>query len=216
MAGRFNHRPPADGVDRLDAAEASTGCRPWRAAFIGTRIFVGAISRRSLMGKIFTGRILAIVGVGAIACTGMAAAGAQALPKEGRFDYVACWSGTSNPMSFSKTLSAMTYEHTGSTRSNLPDSPFDKLSFRCLGMATSFDGKASNATVCEAVDKDGDKVLTHFVLSEGKTVRSTVGGTGKFEGITTEASVAPLGPFPTIKAGTFQSCNHQTGTYRFK
>jgi hypothetical protein len=25
-----------------------------------------------------------------------------------------------------------------------------------------------------------------------------------------------LGPFPVIKAGTFQDCNHQTGTYKLK
>lgn len=154
-----------------------------------------------------------VVVAGAI---GAPTAAAQALPKEGRFDYVACWSGSSNPMAFSKTLTAMTYEHTGSTRSNLPDSPFDKLSFRCLGMNSNFDGKAANMTVCEAVDKDGDKTLNHFVQSEGRVVRTTVAGTGKFEGMSTEASVVTLGPFPTVKPGMFQNCNHQTGTYRFK
>jgi hypothetical protein len=28
--------------------------------------------------------------------------------------------------------------------------------------------------------------------------------------------VHPLGPFPVIKAGTFQDCNRQTGTYKLK
>ena len=28
--------------------------------------------------------------------------------------------------------------------------------------------------------------------------------------------VEPLGSFPAIKAGTFQDCNHQTGTYKLK
>jgi hypothetical protein len=157
-----------------------------------------------------------IAGVVASSAIGAAPAAAQALPKEGRFDYIACWSGSSNPMAFSKTHSALTFEHTGSTRSNLPDSPFDKLSFRCLGMNSNFDGKAAGMTVCEAVDKDGDKMLNHFVLTEGRVVRSTVAGTGKFEGIGTEATVATLGPFPTVKPGTFQNCNHQTGTYRLK
>lgn len=141
---------------------------------------------------------------------------AQAMPKEGRFDYVACFSGTSNPIAFSKTQSGMTYEHTGSTRSNLPDSPFDKLSFRCLGMGTNLDGKAAAMTLCEVVDKDGDRMLNHFVQSEGRTVRTTVAGTGKFEGITTESTLTVLGPFPTAKPGTFQSCNHQVGSYRLK
>jgi hypothetical protein len=156
----------------------------------------------------------AAVAVAAIGAVSLAAA--QALPKEGRIDYVACWTGTSNPMAFSKTQSASTYEFIGSTRSNLPDSPFDKLSFRCVGMNTGFDGKTTSTTVCENVDKDGDKMLTQYVSSEGRLVRSTVAATGKFEGIGTEANVVALGPFPTIKPGTFQGCNHQTGSYRIK
>jgi hypothetical protein len=158
---------------------------------------------------------VAVIGVSAFA--GVSLASAQGLPKEGRFDYVACWSGVANPLAFSKTQTAMTYEHTGSTRSNLPDSPFDKLSFRCLGLNANFDGKTSAMTVCEAVDKDGDKMLNHFVQGEGgRLVRTTVAGTGKFAGISTEATVVSLGPLPTIKPGTFQNCNQQTGTYRFK
>jgi hypothetical protein len=163
--------------------------------------------------RLFTTCIAGVVVAGAF---GAPTAAAQTLPKEGRLDYVACWSGSSNPINFAKTQTAMTYEHTGSTRSNLPDSPFDKLSFRCLGMNSNFDGKAANNTVCEVVDKDGDKMLNHFVQSEGRVVRSTVAGTGKFEGISTEATVTALGPFPTVKPGAFQGCNHQTGTFRFK
>jgi hypothetical protein len=29
-------------------------------------------------------------------------------------------------------------------------------------------------------------------------------------------TVHALGPFPAIKVGTFQDCNHQTGTYKLK
>lgn len=159
--------------------------------------------------------VLATVGAALGIFGGMTTA-AQSLPKEGRFDYVACFSGTSNPMTFSKTQSAMLYEHTGSTRSNLPDSPFDKLSFRCLGMSSNLDGKVLNTTLCEVVDKDGDKMLNQFVLSEGRTVRNTLGGTGKWEGISTDSSLEALGPFPTVKPGTFQNCNRQFGTYRLK
>jgi hypothetical protein len=28
--------------------------------------------------------------------------------------------------------------------------------------------------------------------------------------------VEALGPFPAIKPGTFQGCNHQSGTYKLK
>ncbi len=46
--------------------------------------------------------------------------------------------------------------------------------------------------------------------------REFVVGTGKYEGMVTTGTVEPLGPFPVIKAGTFQDCNHQTGTYKLK
>jgi hypothetical protein len=29
-------------------------------------------------------------------------------------------------------------------------------------------------------------------------------------------TVEQLGPFPAIKDGTFQGCNHRTGTYKLK
>ena len=67
-----------------------------------------------------------------------------------------------------------------------------------------------------AIDRDGDKRLAFFTISDGKFVRENVTGTGKYEGMIAEGTVQPLGPFPTIKAGTFQNCNRQTGTYKLK
>ena len=46
--------------------------------------------------------------------------------------------------------------------------------------------------------------------------RENITGTGKFEGMVATGTVKPLGPFPVVKAGTFQDCNHQTGTYKLK
>jgi len=145
------------------------------------------------------------------------AAVAQTFPKEGSYDYTACWSGASNLIAFSKSHSAFTFEMTGSTRSNPPGSLFDKESFRCIGTNTSFDGKTTGLAICEAIDKDGHKRLTHFSTgSDGKTVAEVISGTGKFEGIVMTRTVTPLGPFPVVKAGTFQNCNHQKGTYKMK
>ena len=146
-----------------------------------------------------------------------AAVQAADLPKEGSFDFTACWAGTANMVAFSKTHWANTFEMTGSTRSNPPGGMFDMHSFRCIGTNASFDKKLQFLTVCEAVDRDGDKRLTHFETgADGKLVRRFVAGTGKYEGMTEMASVQPLGPFPTIKPGTFQNCNRQTGTYKMK
>ena len=145
------------------------------------------------------------------------AAFAAELPKEGSYDYTACWSGVNNTITFSKTHTASSYEMTGTTRSNPPEGMFDKNSFRCVGVNASLGGKNTGSTVCEAIDVDGDKRLSNFTLAgDGSLTREVVGGTGKYEGMTMTGTVHPLGPFPDIKAGTFQDCNHQTGTYKLK
>lgn len=148
-----------------------------------------------------------------------AATAAQAadLPKEGTYDYTACWSGVSNPISFSKTHHAFSYEMTGTARSNPPGGMFDMHTFRCVGTRAQFAKRPSAMVTCESVDGDGDKRLTFFMLgADGKFVRENVIGTGKYEGMVAEGKVQPVGPFPTIKAGMFQGCNHQTGTYKLK
>lgn len=142
---------------------------------------------------------------------------AAELPKEGTYDYTACWSGANNMITFSKTHTAASYEMTGAIRSTTPGGMFDKHTFRCVGMNASLDGKTTGSTVCEAIDADGDKRLSYFSLSrDGKITRENVVGTGKYEGMVASGTVQPLGPFPIIKAGTFQDCNHQTGTYKLK
>lgn len=142
---------------------------------------------------------------------------ATELPKEGNYDYTACWSGVNNTITFSKTHTASTYEMTGSILTSPPGGMFDKNSFRCVGMNASLGGKFTGAAVCEAVDVDGDKRLSEFSLaSDGSLTRETVAGTGKYEGMMVTGTVHPLGPFPAAKAGTFQDCNHQTGTYKLK
>ena len=141
---------------------------------------------------------------------------AAELPKEGSFDYTACWSGTSSTIVFSKTHTARSFEQTGTIQSNPPGGLFDKDTFRCIGMSASFTGKNTGTRVCESFDRDGDKRLSYFSAAEGKVTRETVAGTGKYDGMVLSATVQPLGPFPLIKEGTFQDCNRQTGTYKMK
>ena len=152
----------------------------------------------------------------AIAASAASLALAAELPKEGTYDFTSCWSGVSSTIEFSKTHTAFSYEMTGTVRSTPPGGMFDMLSFRCVGMNHSFAGKAGGTTVCEGIDKDGHKYLSYFSNQDGKLVREEVAGTGKFEGMVRTATVQPLGPFPVIKPGTFQSCNRQTGTYKLK
>ncbi len=139
------------------------------------------------------------------------------LPKEGKFSYTACWSGTSSPIAFSKTHTALSFEFLGTTRSDPPGGMFDLSTFRCVGSTAIFDKKFSSMTTCEAVNSEGDKLLSYYHAGDDrKYARQTIAGTGKYEGIVVEGTVTPIGPFPTIKPGTFQGCNQQTGTYKLK
>jgi len=151
-------------------------------------------------------------------CTtaGLALAAAEP-PKEGNYDFISCQSGVANPIVFSKTNSAATYEYSGATLSNPPGDMFDRASFRCVGLGTSFDGKTTVTAICEAIYPDGDKVLLRTsVGADGTGSREAIAGTGKYEGLVSTGTVTPVGTFPVIKAGTFQSCSHQTGTYKLK
>ena len=156
--------------------------------------------------------IAALLGI-----TAVGSAIAADLPKEGNYDFTACWSGVSTVIAFSKTYSAMTYEMTGTTRSNPPGGFLDNRSFRCIGLNTSFGAKITAENVCESFGMDEDKILTRFsTASDGKVTREVVAGTGKYEGLVSSGIAQQLGPFPVAKPGTFQTCNHQTGTYKMK
>jgi len=160
-------------------------------------------------------QIVPIVAIAIASSVGSALA--ADLPKEGSYDFTGCWSGVSNLIAFSKTHWAFTYEQTGTTLSNPPGGFLDNRSFRCVGMFTSFGGKTTNSTVCESFAVDDGKILTHFSsTSDGKVTREVVQGTGKYEGLVSTGIAQPLGPFPSAKAGTFQNCNRQTGSYKLK
>ena len=139
------------------------------------------------------------------------------LPKEGTYDFIACQAGVVTPIAFSKEYQAFSYEQFGSALSKVPGGLFDKATFHCMGLRTRFNGKETNNTVCENILPDGEKTLSTFSLkADGTYDRQFVAGTGKYEGMISSGTTESLGPFPTIKAGTFQFCNHQTGTYKLK
>src|SRR5215475_13320527 len=140
------------------------------------------------------------------------------MPKEGTYDYISCSSGISQTSKFSDTLSMVSYENTGMIHSVVPDGPFDKETFHCIGVETVVGGKVTNGSAfCEAIDREGNKRLARFSNSGGKVTREQLAGTGKYEGITiTSTAFEPMGPYPPIKEGTFQVCNHQKGTYKLK
>jgi hypothetical protein len=140
----------------------------------------------------------------------------QALPKEGSYDYISCWSGTSNDIQFSKTHAAGTVEFVTNNRSNPPGGAFDMTAARCVGMYTLVDGKFSNSSYCEGTDKDGDKFMVRNSNEGPKGKQEVIAGTGKYEGMVRTGISESVGPFPSVKPGTFTGCARQTGTYKLK
>jgi len=149
---------------------------------------------------------------------------AAELPKEGKFDTTSCYTVTTNDIAFSKTYTATTYELVGATLSNPSGGMFDQQSFRCVGLNTIINGKFSATTMCEAVDKDGDKILTRLIVGgvEGVGQDDThVGettvliGTGKYEGMTRTGTNENY-PILSAKPGLVQRCGRATGTYKLK
>ncbi len=93
----------------------------------------------------------------------------------------------------------------------------DKGVFHCLGLRTVFAGRDAYNHYCELVFADGDKILAHLSPGpDGTSIRNTVTGTGKYEGLALSGTVVQLGPFAVVKPGAFQNCNQQTGAYKMK
>ncbi len=138
------------------------------------------------------------------------------IPKEGKYEYTNCYSGTANSLQFSKTDNADSFEIAGANRSNPPGGFLDMTTNRCIGLVSTVDGKQSGIITCELFDKDGSTLFSRFNITGPKTVVDTNVGTGKFEGITRTAVVEPIGTFPVAKPGTFQGCSRVTGTYKLR
>jgi hypothetical protein len=147
---------------------------------------------------------------------GVGGALAADLPKEGTYDVTSCSSGVGSVIAFSKTHTASSFEVTGTARSNPPGGAFDMVTFRCVGMGSSIEGRNTGMNLCEVIDKDGDKYLVRNTVEGPKSVQETLAGTGKYEGMVRTGTTESVGQFPTIKPGTFQSCNRGTGTDKLK
>jgi hypothetical protein len=85
-----------------------------------------------------------------------------------------------------------------------------------VGVHSVITGKSAGTALCEVVDRDGDKILDRFETEGPKQTATFIAGTGKYDGMELSGTAELLGPFPTVKPGTFQNCNHQTGTYKMK
>ena len=139
------------------------------------------------------------------------------LPKEGSYEYTACFTRNSTRIEYSKTHFAYSHEDTGTSLSNPPGGLFDNEAVRCVGMTASFDNKNLGSTVCVGVATNGDMRLTRFWYdNDGNYQREAVSGTGQYDSMITTGSVKRVGQTEQIKPGTTKYCNQATGTYRLK
>ena len=112
-----------------------------------------------------------------LATLAMTCNAAPSYPKEGKYDYAACYSGTTTVIQVSKTSYASTSKFVGNTRSNPPGGPFDTLAYSCVNMSSTHDSKTTSSYFCQVTDMDGDKFMAHGVFDGTKTTTDAFGGT---------------------------------------
>ena len=139
------------------------------------------------------------------------------LPKEGSYDYKACFTRNTTRIDFSDAHRAYSYNETATAVSTTPGGMFDGESVRCVGTVSISNGKRTNLSICEGVAKNGSKRLTRFQYdADGKLVREEVAGTGMYEGMVTTGTAKGVVPEKEIQPGVTTYCNQLTGTYKLK
>lgn len=152
-----------------------------------------------------------------VAATSGGVAFAADLPKEGSYDYKACFTRNITRIDFSDAHRAWSYNETATAVSATPGGMFDGESVRCIGTTVVSNGKRMGLSTCEGIAKNGDKRLTRFQYdADGKLVRTEVAGTGMYEGMVTTGTAKGVVPEKEIQPGVTTFCNQATGTYKLK
>lgn len=138
-------------------------------------------------------------------------------PKEGSYDYKACFTRNITRIDFSDAHRAYSYNETATAVSTTPGGMFDGDIVRCVGTIAISSGKRMGISTCEGIAKNGAKRLTRFRYdADGKLVREEVAGTGMYEGMVTSGTVKEVEPSKEIQPGVTTFCNQLTGTYKMK
>jgi len=152
-----------------------------------------------------------------IAATPSSLGFAAELPKEGSYDYKACFTRNITRIDFSDTHRAYSYNEAATAVSATPGGMFDGDTVRCVGTIAISSGKRMGISTCEGVAKNGAKRLTRFQYgADGKLVREEVAGTGMYEGMVTTGTAKEVESSKEIQPGVTTFCNQLTGTYKMK
>lgn len=152
-----------------------------------------------------------------VAATSGGLAFAADLPKEGSYDYKACFTRNITRIAFSDAHRAYSYNETATAVSIPAGGMFDGDRVHCVGTVAISNGKRMGISTCEGVAKNGDKRLTRFqYAADGKLVREELAGTGIYEGMVTTGTAKEVEPPKEIQPGVTTYCNQVTGTYKMK
>jgi hypothetical protein len=124
-----------------------------------------------------------------------------ALAKSGEVNITQCTGSQVHSVDTGPQISFNVGEAWGTVRADPTGGLFDMMTSHCLGAARVVDGKPSLWGHCEWTDKDGDKVLMHYVRSDPVNGRYTVvQGTGKYSGISGTRDYK-ITAFPAVPGG---------------
>ena len=149
----------------------------------------------------------------------MALASGSLLARDLSIDYTQCYAGVVNLLHASKELTSGSYDLKGIVRSNTDDKTLDNQTMHCVGAFANVGGNVTDSGYCKFVSGENDSYVGTYVRTstDPKTQQGTwrlLGGTGKWQGITGEATyLNSIGHRP-VAPGTFQQCGRVTGKYR--
>lgn len=142
----------------------------------------------------------------------------QVCAAEGKIDQTSCYSGPSHVIQQGEGIMAGSYDATAMTLAQ-EGSPYHNMTGRCLGQFTIISGEYSETGSCQYWNAAGDKILGVYSRkgdpAKAEGTWHVVQGTGKFEGMTSEAKWIPITAFPPVP-NVGSTCNHEWGTYTLK
>jgi hypothetical protein len=142
----------------------------------------------------------------------------QVCAAEGKYDQISCYSGPIQMIQQGEGIMAGSYDVTAMELAQ-EGTPYYQTSGRCLGQFTIIQGEYSETGSCQYWNAAGDKIFGVYSRkgdpAKAEGTWHVVQGTGKFEGMTSEANWMPKAAFPPVP-NVASTCNHEWGTYTLK
>ncbi len=136
---------------------------------------------------------LKVVGLFGLAVTVILASAPHARSDEGKTSYTTYYTVKSaETVNLGEDRLLTSVDFTGLTRNDFGEDMFNNMTVRCLGAYFADSGVTEGRGACTEMDTDGDEVFTKFTFSSAtkppRGVHTLIGGTGKYAGISGEAS----------------------------